>query len=63
MAITNVLPDKMKLRAEHIDANHKAMSNWYEVEFAGDDRARPPRVQVGTTREGVHVQISMRRPF
>jgi hypothetical protein len=63
MTIANVLPDKMKMLAEHIDAQYKAMSNWYEVEFAGDSRAQTPRVQVGTKREGVSVQMSFRRPF
>jgi hypothetical protein len=63
MTIANVLPDKMKMLAEHIDAQYKAMSNWYELEFAGDARAKSPRVQVGTTREGVSVQMSFRRPF
>jgi hypothetical protein len=63
MALANALPDKMTMLAEHIDANHKAMSNWYEVEFTGDGRAQSPRVEVGTTREGVSVQISRRRPF
>jgi hypothetical protein len=63
MAIANVLPDKMKMLAEHIDANYKAMSNWYELEFAGDSRIQAPRVQVGTTREGVSLQVSTRRPF
>ena len=63
MALANVLPDKMKMLAEHIDANYQAMSNWYEVEFSGDGRAQSPRVEVGTTREGVSVQMSFRRPF
>ena len=63
MAIANVLPDKMKMLAEHIDANYQAMANWYEVEFTGDGRAQSPRVEVATTREGVSVQFSLRRPF
>jgi hypothetical protein len=63
MAIANVLPDKMKMLAAHIDANHKAMSNWYELEFAGDDRAAASRVQVGTTRRDLSLKMSMRRPF
>jgi hypothetical protein len=63
MAIANVLPDKMKMLAEHIDANYKAMTNWYELEFAGDSRIQAPRVQVGTTREGVTLQMATRRPF
>jgi len=63
MAIANVLPDKMKMLAEHIDANYKAMTNWYELEFVGDGRSQAPRVQVGTTREGVTLQMSTRRPF
>ena len=63
MAIANVLPDKMTMLAEHIDANFKAMSNWYEIEFSGDGRAQSPRVQVGSSREGVSVKMSLRRPF
>ena len=63
VALANVLPDKMKMLAEHIDANHRAMSNWYEVEFTSDGRAQSPRIEVATTREGVSVQMSRRRPF
>lgn len=63
MAIANVLPDKMKMVAEHMDANYKAMSNWYEVEFVGDGRVQAPRVQVGTKRAGVTLKLSTRRPF
>jgi hypothetical protein len=63
MAIANVLPDKMKMVAEHMDANYKAMSNWYEVEFAGDGRAQAPRVQMDTKRAGVSLKVSTRRPF
>ena len=63
MAIANVLPDKMKMLAEHIDANYKAMSNWYEVEFVGDDRAQAARLQVGTRRPDISIQMSLRRPF
>ena len=63
MAIANVLPDKMTMLAEHIDANFKAMSNWYEVEFSSDGRPQSPPIQVDTTREGVSVQMSRRRPF
>jgi hypothetical protein len=63
MAIANVLPDKMKMVAEHMDANYKAMSNWYEVEFVGDDRAQAPRVQVGTKRPNISLKLSTRRPF
>jgi hypothetical protein len=63
MAIANVLPDKMKMLAAHIDANYKAMSNWYELEFESDGRAQAPRVQVGTQRPGVSLQLSIRKPF
>ena len=63
MAIANVLPDKMKMLAEHLDAQYKALSNWYELEFAGDARAQSPRIQVATTRDGLSVRTSLRRPF
>jgi hypothetical protein len=64
MAIANVLPDKMKMLAAHIDANYKAMSNWYELEFIGDERAQGQmRVEVGTRRPDVKLQLSVRKPF
>ena len=63
MAIANVLPDKLKALAEHIDANCKAMSDWYELEYASDDRAQSAQIQVGTRREGVLLQMSINRPF
>jgi hypothetical protein len=63
MAIANVLPDKMRALAAHITANHKAMSNWYELEYIGDGRSAAPHVQVGIKRAGVSVQMSPRRPF
>lgn len=63
MTIANVLPDKMKFLAAHIDANHRAMANWYELEFAGDAKAQGPRVQVAVTRPDVTIQVSTRRPF
>ena len=63
MAIANVLPDKMKMLAEHIDANYKAMSNWYELEFVGDGRAQTPRGSQGRraqTRGRLSIQMSTR---
>ena len=38
MTIANVLPDKTKALAEHIDANYKAMSDWYRARV---QRRRP----------------------
>ena len=63
MTIANVLPDKTKALAEHIDANYKAMSDWYELEYTGDGRAQAARVHVATRRQGISIQISTRRPF
>lgn len=63
MSIANVLPDKMKFLAAHIDANHRAMADWYELEFVGDGQIQTPRVQVAVSRPGVSVQVSVRRPF
>jgi hypothetical protein len=63
MTIANVLPDKMKMLAAHIDANYKAMANWYELEYIGDGRAQAPRIQVGVKRPMVTLQMSTRRPF
>jgi hypothetical protein len=62
MTIANVLPEKMKNLAAHIDANYKAMANWYELEYIGDGRAQA-RVQVGVKRPNVILQMSTRRPF
>jgi hypothetical protein len=63
IAITNLLTDKMKALAEHIDANYKAMSDWYELEYVGDGRAQTAKVQISTRRDGVLLQMSFRRPF
>ena len=63
VAIANVLPDKMTMVAEHMDANYKASPNWYKVEYVGDGRVQAPRVQVGTKRSGVTLKLSTRRPF
>ena len=63
MTIANVLPDKMKALAEHIDANYKATSNWYEAQYASDDRSQSAQIQVGTRREGLLLQMSINRPF
>ena len=52
----------MKALAEHIDANYKAMSDWYELEYQGDGRSQAARVLVDTTREGLSIQVSTRRP-
>jgi hypothetical protein len=62
MTIANVLPDKMRNLAAHIDANYRAMANWYELEYIGDGRAQA-RVQVGMKRPNVILQMSTRRPF
>lgn len=62
LTIANVLPDKMKMLAAHIDANYKAMANWYELEYVGDDRAQA-RIQVAVKRPNVILQMSTRRPF
>jgi hypothetical protein len=63
MSIANVLPDKMRALAAHIDANHRAVANWFEVEYEGGAEAASTRIGVGTTREGVRLQMSTRRPF
>jgi hypothetical protein len=62
MTIANVLPDKMKNLAAHIDANYKAMANWYELEYMGDGRAQA-LVEVGVKRLNVILRVSTRRPF
>ena len=48
MAIANVLPDKMKMLAEHIDANYKAMSELVRA------RVRRRRPRPGSPRPGRH---------
>ena len=63
MAISNVLPAKMKGMAEHIDANYKAMSDWYELDYVSDDRAQSAEIHVGTRRKDLVMQMSINRPF
>jgi hypothetical protein len=57
------LAERVRAIAERVVADHQKMANKYEVEFTGDSRAAQPIVNVATTREGVKLEMSGRRPF
>lgn len=63
MIATNTLPERMKAVADRIATDHRAMVNWYEVEYTGDGKIREPRVEVSVARPGVLLQMSPGRPF
>lgn len=57
------VPGRMKDIAQRLAADHEQMINWYDVEFSGDAKLLQATINVGVTRDGVHVAMSPRRPF
>jgi hypothetical protein len=60
---TNSLPERLKDIAERLDIDHRTMMNRYEVAYAGDPKITTGSVNVTTSREGLQLQMSTRRPF
>jgi hypothetical protein len=59
----NTLTTLLTEIADRVAGDHVAMLNRYEVAFAGDPKLTQPTIKVGVNREGVAVQMSVRRPF
>ena len=59
----NILATRMREIAERLADGHIVMRDRYEIEFAGAAEAQQPIVNVTTTRDGVQLQMSARRPF
>lgn len=59
----NTLTTLLTEIADRVAGDHVAMLNRYEVAFAGDPKLTQPTIKVSVAREGVQVQMSVRRPF
>lgn len=63
IVVDSGLPDRMKDIAQRLADDHHLMEDRYEVEFAGDAKLLQPTIRVDTSRPGVRLQMSPRRPF
>lgn len=59
----SALPDKLRSVAQRVVDDHHQMADRYEVEFSSEVSAQVPTVEVRTSRDGVRVLMSPRRPF
>ena len=59
----NVMVDRAREIAVRLTADHKRMTNRYQVDYTGDGKLKAPVVNVAVTRDGVRLQMSPRRPF
>jgi hypothetical protein len=57
------LPARLTAIADRLTADHDRMRTKYEVAFSGDPRVTQPIVNVVSSREGMRLQMSARRPF
>jgi hypothetical protein len=60
---TNSLPLRMKDIAERLDIDHRIMMTRYEIAYAGDPKVTAGVVNVNTSRQGMRLEMSTRRPF
>jgi len=57
------LPDRLREIANRLADDHQRMMNRYEVAYAGDPKVLEPVIKVLVNRDGVQLQMSVRRPF
>ena len=57
------LPARMREIANRIADDHQSMLRRYEIAYSGDPKQVLPVVQVNTSRDGVQLTMSPRRPF
>jgi hypothetical protein len=63
IVVDSALPEKLKGIARRVNEDYELMQNRYEVEFNGDPKLPQAIVNVNVAREGVVLQMSVRRPF
>lgn len=63
IVVDSGLPERLKDIAQRIADDHHSMAENYEVEFSGDAKLLQPTIRIDTTRPGVRLQMSPRRPF
>lgn len=57
------LPVRLREIANRLADDHQRMMRRYEVRYAGDPTAIQPTVIIKSSRDGVQLQMSVRRPF
>jgi len=57
------LPARLREIANRLADDHQIMLRRYEIAYSGDPKQVLPVVQVNTSRDGVSLQMSPRRPF
>ncbi|HTH26786.1 MAG TPA: hypothetical protein VL919_16820 [Vicinamibacterales bacterium] len=57
------LPARLREIANRLADDHQRMMRRYELRYAGDPSALQPTVVVTSSRDGVQLQMSVRRPF
>ena len=63
LAITNSLPDRMKLIAARIASDHRAMAQRYELDYSSGSVTDDISLEVSVDRRDAIVIVSSRRPF
>jgi hypothetical protein len=63
LAITNSLPDRMKLIAARIGSDHRAMAERYELDYSSGSTTDDISLEVSVDRKDAIVIVSSRRPF
>lgn len=63
IVVDSGLPERLKNIAERLSDDHHAMADRYEVEFTGNGQLLQPTIIVNTSRDGIRLQMSPRRPF
>lgn len=57
------LPARLKDIANRLADDHQRMMTRYQISYAGDPKVLQPTINVGANRDGVQLQMSVRRPF
>jgi len=57
------LPERLRVIANRLADDHQRMMRRYEVRYSGDPKAIQPTVVIKSSRDGVQLQMSVRRPF
>jgi hypothetical protein len=57
------LPARLKDIANRLADDHQRMMTRYQISYAGDSKVMQPTVNVASSRDGVQLQMSVRRPF
>ena len=57
------LPERLRVIANRLADDHQRMMRRYEIRYAGDPKLLKPMISVKSSRDGVQLEMSVRRPF